>query len=83
MPMNDELDAYQTYVPRLWRARCEGRWQWRASIEGPRPGERQWFAGLEQMFAYLREQCERQVPHPPDATGTIPENPHDKEEKRP
>ena len=51
--MSDELDAYQTYLLRLWRAQCQGRWQWRASIVSPRTGERQWFAGLEQLFAYF------------------------------
>lgn len=65
--MSDEPDAYQTYVLRLWRAQCQGEWQWRASIEGPHTGERQWFAHLEQLFAYLSERCERQVPHTPQA----------------
>jgi hypothetical protein len=67
--MSDEPDAYQTYLLRLWRARCQGRWQWRASIESPHTGERQWFATLEQMFLYLSEECERQAPHTPDTPG--------------
>ena len=71
--MSDEPDAYQSYLVRLWRAQCKGEWQWRASIEGPHTGERQSFASLEQAFAYLRAQCDRQVPHPPD---TCPEG-HD------
>ncbi len=70
MSMNDEPDAYQTYVLRLWRARYKGRWQWRASIESPHTGERLAFAGLEQLFAYLSEQCDRQVSHTPEAPGT-------------
>ena len=68
--MNDEPDAYQTYVLRLWRARCKGRWQWRASIEGPHAGERQCFASLEQLFAFLRERCDRQVPDSTRLPGT-------------
>ena len=60
--MKEETDAYQTYVLRLWRARCRGRWQWRTSIESPQTGERQWFASLEQFCAFLCEQCERQLP---------------------
>ncbi len=65
--MCDEPDAYQTYVLRLWRGQCRGRWQWRASIESPYTGERQSFADLEQLFAYVREQCGRQTPHTPEA----------------
>jgi hypothetical protein len=60
--MNEEPDAYQTYVLRLWRAKCQGKWEWRASIESPHTGERHVFASLQQLFAYLSEQCERQVP---------------------
>ena len=61
MPISDERDAYQTYVLRLWRAQSQGKWEWRVSIMSPRTGERQWFAGLEQLFTYLREQCDWQV----------------------
>jgi len=68
--MSDEPDAYQTYVLRLWRARCQGKWQWRASLESPRTGERQLFAGLPQLFAFLSERCDRQVPDRPGAPGT-------------
>ena len=64
--MDDEPDAYQTFVLRLWRARCRGQWEWRASIESPRSGERQWFAGLPQLFTYLGEKCDGQVPDVPD-----------------
>jgi hypothetical protein len=60
MPMSDEPDAYQTYVLRLWRAKCEGQWQWRGSLESRRTGERQVFAGLRQLFVFLSERCEEQ-----------------------
>ena len=69
MPMSDEPDAYQTYLLRLWRAQCNGRWQWRTSIESPHTGERQAFASLEQLFAFLSEQCDRQVPATPEGPG--------------
>jgi len=65
MPHSDEPDAYQTYVLRLWRARCQGEWQWRASLEGPHTGERQLFAGPGQLFVFLSERCEDQVPDMP------------------
>jgi hypothetical protein len=68
--MSDEPDAYQTYVLRLWRARCQGKWQWRGSLECPRTAERRWFADLEQLFAFVSERCHSQTP---DAPGTGPE----------
>jgi hypothetical protein len=68
--MSDEPDSYQTYLMHLWRVSYKGKRQWRASIESPHTGERQVFAGLEQLFAYLSEQCERQAPQTPD---TCPE----------
>ena len=49
---------YRSYLLRLWHAEtldvC-----WRASLEDPRTGERIGFACLEQLFAYLMEQVER------------------------
>jgi hypothetical protein len=65
--MSDEPDAYQTYLLHLWRARCQGKWQWRASIENPHSGERHAFASLEQLFAYLSDKCELEVPGDRDA----------------
>jgi hypothetical protein len=65
--MNAEPDAYQTYVLRLWRARCQGSWQWRASIMIPHTGERQWFASMEELFAYLSEQLVCKTPQTPAA----------------
>lgn len=58
MQMSDEPDAYQSYLLRLWRVRCQGEWQWRASLESRHTGEHQAFAGLEQLFAFLGERCE-------------------------
>ena len=68
--MSDERDGYQAYLLRLWRVPYQGKWQWRASLENPRTGERQVFAGLEQLFAFLSERCDSQVPRRPD---TCPE----------
>jgi hypothetical protein len=70
MPMSDEPDAYQTYLLRLWRVRCQGKWEWRASIRSPHTGERQVFADLNQLFAYLSDRCDRQVPDVPGTAGT-------------
>ncbi len=68
--MSDEPDGYQTYVLRLWRARCQGEWQWRASLESPSTGERQLFAGLRPLFFYLNEQCDHQLPRPTQSPET-------------
>jgi hypothetical protein len=61
MPIDNEPDAYQSYVLRLWRVPYKGKWQWRASIESPHTGERHAFASLEQLFAFLGDRCERQT----------------------
>ena len=70
MPIDNEPDAYQSYVLRLWRVPYKGKWQWRASIESPHTGERHAFGSLEQLFAYLSDKCDRQVPYTPEAPGT-------------
>jgi len=58
--MSDEPDAYQSYLLHLWRVPSQGSWQWRASLESPRTGERQLFGGLRQLFVFLSERCEEQ-----------------------
>ena len=69
MPISDEPDAYQTYVLRLWRVQCQEKWQWRASLQMPRTGERLTFASLRQLFAFLSERCGSQVPDAPEPPG--------------
>ena len=64
--MSDEPDAYQAYLLRLWRVPYKGKWQWRASLESPRTGERQVYASLEQLFAFLCERCDSQVGNKPE-----------------
>jgi len=58
--MNGESDGYQAYLVRLWRVRSQAGWQWRASLESPHTGERQVFADLVQLFAFLSERCREQ-----------------------
>jgi hypothetical protein len=60
--MSDEPDAYQAYLLRLWRVRYKGKWQWRASLQSPHTEERQLFAGLPQLFAFLGERCDNLAP---------------------
>ncbi len=50
---------YHSYLIRLWRAGGEGEVDpspWRASLEDPHTGERFGFAGLDELFDFLREQ---------------------------
>ena len=68
--MSDERDGYQAYLLRLWRAPIQGRWQWRASLESRHTGERQLFASLEQLFAFLGERCDSQMPAVTETRGT-------------
>lgn len=52
--MSDESDCYQTYLLRLWRAQCQGSWQWHASLENPSTGERHAFATLDELCSFLQ-----------------------------
>jgi hypothetical protein len=53
--INEENDAYLAYMLRLWRAGENEKSVWRASVESPYTGERQAFADLETLFAFLQE----------------------------
>lgn len=55
---------YRSYLMRLWRAGGEAASSpWRASLEDPHTGERFGFAGLEELFDFLREQIgDRNLP---------------------
>ena len=56
--MSTEPLAYQSYLLRLWRALGGAEQPWRASLENPLTGERQGFADLEALFAFLLTQIE-------------------------
>ncbi len=47
---------YQAYMLRLWQTALEGEQAWHASLENPHTGERQGFASLDHLFAFLEEQ---------------------------
>ncbi len=56
---------YVSFLLRLWRVSDEGKSQpgakkavWRASLENPHTSERKGFAGLDELFSFLREQTE-------------------------
>jgi hypothetical protein len=50
----DDRPGYLAYMLRLWRTEDDER-GWRASVESPHTGERQAFADLETLFAFLQE----------------------------
>ena len=51
-----EQADYLSYVLRLWQAREDGETSWRASLQTVPAGERLGFAGLDELFDYLRRQ---------------------------
>ena len=56
--MRREQHRYLSYLLRLWQIKSEGELVWRASLESPHTGERQGFAGLEALFAFLQRQAD-------------------------
>jgi hypothetical protein len=62
--MNKRGPEYLSYLLRLWRENdSEGAHGvetsvWRASLERPQAGERQGFASLEDLFAFLKKETE-------------------------
>jgi hypothetical protein len=54
--MDGERQGYQAYLVRLWRVRSRGKWVWRTTLESPHTAERQVFADLPELFAYLERQ---------------------------
>jgi len=50
------MRGYQAYLVRLWQSDTAEGPAWRASAESPHTGERQAFASLDALFAFLAEQ---------------------------
>ncbi len=47
--------AYIAYLLRLWRVDDDKDFAWRVYIQNPHTGERQAFASLKEMCAFLEE----------------------------
>jgi hypothetical protein len=76
LTMDKRQPNYFSYLLRLWREyddgmphrvdeapeHTESKWIWLASLESSLTGQRQGFANLEELFAFLR----RQAGVPPD-----------------
>lgn len=71
--MANEKPVYLSYLLRLWRADSQESGKnstdsvWRASLENPLTHEHQGFAGLDDLFEFLRAQTGLLRPSPPAA----------------
>lgn len=57
--MTGKQNPNLSYVLHLWQVERNGEPVWWASLENPRTGERQAFADLAELFAFLDEQTVR------------------------
>lgn len=55
--MTAERPHYLALMLRLWQSGGEDAVVWRASLESPHTGERQAFASLDALIAFLQELC--------------------------
>jgi hypothetical protein len=72
---------YLSYLLRLWRTGTGETWTWRASLEDARTGERQGFASLNLLFAFLENETEGTVEGKAFHTESGPLN--DRDERQP
>jgi hypothetical protein len=63
--------VYVSYLLRLWRTGNEEKAAWRASLENPLTGERQGFASLEELVAFLRVSVSNQALAPDDKATNV------------
>jgi|GEM_PF-2297034 len=54
--MSEEKQRYLSFLLRLWPVKENEHTVWRASLESAHTGERQGFADVEALSAFLREQ---------------------------
>jgi hypothetical protein len=57
---------YVSYLLRLWQTGNEEKAVWRASLENPLTGERQGFASLDELIAFLKARIGNQTLAPAD-----------------
>jgi hypothetical protein len=56
--MEGERPDYLSYLLRLWRVGDDEEPIWRASLKSAHTGRQVGFGGLEELFAFLREQTD-------------------------
>ncbi len=76
--MSKEERPYLSYLLRLWRARTGETWTWQASVENAHTSERQGFASLRLLFAFLEDETDRVVDKQAYHTGSELSNERDK-----
>ncbi|MDQ5850808.1 MAG: hypothetical protein M3380_01825 [Chloroflexota bacterium] len=69
--MASEQRQYVAYLLRLWQVTSVGGRVWRASLQDVHTGERQGFASVAQLIAFLEAQT-RGTPGAADADGRPP-----------
>lgn len=74
--MNDRSPCYLAFLLRLWCVEVEDGIAWRASLENAHTGERQGFADVQLLCAFLTRQLEDAAPQarsaPIDKQGDLP-----------
>ena len=72
----DRIDGegrrYVSYLLRLWQTEQEGALVWRASLESSSTGERQGFAYLADLYAFLERETSGPVTNEKGQGGKIP-----------
>jgi hypothetical protein len=58
MPYPIDSARYHAYLLRLWQTGEGDAAVWRVMLENPRTSERQGFADLDSLFAFLNEVCQ-------------------------
>ncbi|MCP4422166.1 MAG: hypothetical protein GY805_36605 [Chloroflexi bacterium] len=56
--MNETHCGYVSYLLRMWQVQENGDWVWRASLENSQTSQLDFFANLDDCFAFLHEQGE-------------------------
>ncbi|MGC9357807.1 MAG: hypothetical protein ACP5GX_08070 [Anaerolineae bacterium] len=56
MDKSHERPDYLSYLMRLWRVRSGDETTWRASLQSARSGETHYFADLDRLCTFLRDQ---------------------------
>ena len=53
--MSEPERRYISYLLRLWQIESQGQLVWQASLEDSRTGQRQGFASVDALLAFLRQ----------------------------
>jgi hypothetical protein len=77
--MDSQKEKYLSYMLRLWLAFSEEGASWRASLEDPETGKRTGFAGLGDLFGYLKQQTLRDPLLGGDAAPAVPDQDHEED----